>query len=43
MAALDELEAALAEALCDPAFASELSALGRDYVGRRTPLYLADG
>jgi len=42
MAALDELEAALAEALSDPSFEAELSALGRDYVGRRTPLYLAE-
>ena len=42
MAALDELEAALAAALVDPAFATELAALGRDYVGRQTPLYLAE-
>jgi tryptophan synthase beta chain len=42
MAALDELEAALAVALVDPAFAAELDALGRDYVGRQTPLYLAE-
>ena len=42
MAALDELEAALAAALVDPAFAAELAALGRDYVGRQTPLYLAE-
>ena len=42
MAALDELEAAVADALVDPAFASELAALARDYVGRPTPLYLAE-
>ena len=42
MAALDELEAALATALVDPAFEAELSALARDYVGRATPLYLAE-
>ena len=42
MAALDELEAALAAALVDPAFATELTALQRDYVGRQTPLYLAE-
>ena len=42
MAALDELEAALAAALVDPAFATELAALQRDYVGRQTPLYLAE-
>ena len=42
MAALDELEAALAAALVDPAFDAELAALGRDYVGRQTPLYLAE-
>jgi len=42
MAALDELEAALATALVDPSFEAELAALGRDYVGRQTPLYLAE-
>jgi tryptophan synthase beta chain len=42
MAALDELEVAVAEALADPAFDAELKALARDYVGRETPLYLAE-
>ena len=42
MTALDELEAALATALVDPSFEAELAALGRDYVGRQTPLYLAE-
>ncbi len=39
--ALDELDAAYAEAAVDPAFAEELSALLKDYVGRPTPLYRA--
>ena len=39
--ALDELEAAWLGARSDPAFAAELHALLRDYVGRPTPLYLA--
>ena len=39
--ALDELEAAWAEARADPGFASELDALLRDYAGRPTPLYRA--
>ena len=42
MAALDELEAAFAEALADPGFAAEMAVLARDYVGRPTPLYLAE-
>ena len=36
--ALDELEAALAAALADPAFTGELSHLLRTYVGRPSPL-----
>jgi tryptophan synthase beta chain len=42
MAVLDELEAALATAFTDPSFEAELAALARDYVGRQTPLYLAE-
>jgi tryptophan synthase beta chain len=42
MPALEELEAALAEARADPGFATELGALNRDYGGRPTPLYLAE-
>jgi tryptophan synthase beta chain len=42
MPALEELEAALAEARADSAFAEELEALNRDYGGRPTPLYLAE-
>ncbi len=42
MPALEELEAALAEARADSAFADELAALNRDYGGRPTPLYLAE-
>ena len=42
MAALDELEAAVEEALGDPAFAAERDRLARDFVGRPTPLYLAE-
>jgi tryptophan synthase beta chain len=42
MAALDELEAAAGEALADPGFAAEMAVLARDYVGRPTPLYLAE-
>ncbi len=41
MAALQELEAAYAEAQRDPAFASELSTLLHHYAGRPTPLYYA--
>jgi len=39
--ALDELEAAWAEARIDEAFMKNLADLQRDYVGRPTPLYLA--
>ncbi|MGK2955471.1 MAG: tryptophan synthase subunit beta [Solirubrobacterales bacterium] len=39
--ALDELEAAWAEARDDSSFTTELANLQRDYVGRPTPLYLA--
>jgi tryptophan synthase beta chain len=42
IAALDELSGAWAEAREDPSFQSELGALLRDYVGRPTPLYLAE-
>jgi tryptophan synthase beta chain len=41
IAALDELEAAYAEAVEDPAFQAELSGLLRDYVGRPSALYRA--
>jgi tryptophan synthase beta chain len=41
MAALEELERAYAEAQRDPAFASELCDLLRNYAGRPTPLYFA--
>jgi tryptophan synthase beta chain len=39
--ALDELDAAWAEARADEAFNGRLQALLRDFVGRPTPLYLA--
>jgi tryptophan synthase beta chain len=42
IAALDELSAAWAEAREDGGFQAELSTLLRDYVGRPTPLYLAE-
>ena len=42
IAALDELSAAWAEARTDDDFKAELTALLRDYVGRPTPLYLAE-
>jgi tryptophan synthase beta chain len=42
IAALDELSAAWAEARVDEAFQRELGTLLRDYVGRPTPLYLAE-
>jgi tryptophan synthase beta chain len=42
MPALAELEAAWLEAKRDPAFATRLDELLRDYVGRPTPLYLAE-
>jgi tryptophan synthase beta chain len=41
MAALEELEAAYADAQADPAFHAELDSLLSDYAGRPTPLYLA--
>jgi tryptophan synthase beta chain len=40
--ALDELEAAYAAALSDPTFEEDKAKLLRDYVGRPTPLYLAE-
>ena len=42
MAALDELTAAWAEARDDAGFQADLGALLRDFVGRPTPLYLAE-
>ncbi len=42
IAALDELSAAWAEAREDEDFQAELSMLLRDFVGRPTPLYLAE-
>jgi len=42
MPALAELEAAWLEAQRDPAFTERLGELLRDYVGRPTPLYLAE-
>src|SRR4051812_24454828 len=42
IAALDELSAAWAEAREDPAFKERLRLLHRDFIGRPTPLYLAD-
>ena len=41
--ALDELAAAYTEAKADAAFQAELDSLSRDYSGRPTPLYLAEG
>ncbi len=41
MAALEEIEAAYAEAQEDPTFSAELDALLADYAGRPTPLYFA--
>lgn len=41
MAALEELEAAYAEAQADPAFQAELADLLHHYCGRPTPLYFA--
>jgi tryptophan synthase beta chain len=41
MAALEELEAAYAEAESDPAFHTELNGLLHHYCGRPTPLYFA--
>jgi tryptophan synthase beta chain len=42
MGALDELEAGYAEAARDPGFTAQLELLHRDYIGRPSPLYLAD-
>jgi tryptophan synthase beta chain len=42
IAALDELTEAWAEAREDPAFKERLRLLHRDFIGRPTPLYLAD-
>ena len=42
MEALDELAAAWVEARGDAAFREELERLARDFVGRPTPLYLAE-
>jgi tryptophan synthase beta chain len=42
MGALDELAAGYAAARADPSFAAELEQLARDYVGRPSPLYLAE-
>ena len=42
IAALDELSAAWSEAREDPAFNQRLQHLHRDFIGRPTPLYLAD-
>ena len=42
IAALDQLTEGWAEARDDPAFRDELDRLLRDYVGRPTPLYLAE-
>jgi tryptophan synthase beta chain len=42
IAALDELSAAWGEAREDVAFAKRLRLLHRDFIGRPTPLYLAD-
>ena len=41
--ALDELKEAYAKAKADTSFWSELDSLSRDYAGRPTPLYLAEG
>jgi len=40
--ALDELEAAFADAMGDPSFHSQLAELGEKYAGRPTPLMLAE-
>jgi tryptophan synthase beta chain len=42
MGALDELAEGYRIASADPAFAAEVERLGRDYVGRPTPIYLAE-
>ena len=41
VAAHDELERVYVECTQDPTFVAELEQLGRDYIGRPTPLYLA--
>ena len=43
MPALAELEQAAAQAWDDPAFTGELERLLKNYVGRATPLYEAEG
>ena len=43
VSALDELEAAYKKAKADAAFWAEFESLSRDYSGRPTPLYLAEG
>jgi tryptophan synthase beta chain len=43
MPTLDELSAAYSEAKADPGFWAEFDRLSRDYSGRPTPLYLAEG
>jgi len=42
MPALEQLDAAYAEARRDPAFGARLDALLKDYIGRPTPLYRAE-
>jgi tryptophan synthase beta chain len=42
MGALDELAAGYRAATADQGFAADVERLGRDYVGRPTPLYLAE-
>ncbi|MGD9715015.1 MAG: tryptophan synthase subunit beta [Thermomicrobiales bacterium] len=42
MPALEELEAAWAEASVDPAYQNEIARLATEYVGRPTPLYEAE-
>ncbi len=42
MGALDELAVGYRAAAADPAVAADVERLGRDYVGRPTPLYLAE-
>src|SRR5262249_61076593 len=43
MAALEELETAYEHAKADPSFQSELDSLLRQYAGRPTPLFFAQG
>jgi tryptophan synthase beta chain len=42
MGALDELVAGWEEAKADPAYLADIESFGRDFVGRPTPLYLAE-